>query len=193
MLTQDQFKTSNLLIAVKVTLLALLFFVSTSKLYAEESTSTTTVYKVTKPDGSISYSDQPQSNAVTLEVEPVPTIPALKPSPISFSSAPTDDSFLYQSLVISAPIDRSALHSGTGDITVSTILEPSLRAEDKLRFLLDGAEVALQKGASLLLTSLNRGTHTITVQVIDPQNKALISASSQFTVHRPIARAFKIN
>lgn len=165
---------------------------SNTELKAQEPTNTlqtTTVYKVINPDGSISYSDQAQSNAVKLDVAPVPTIPAYKP--ITDKLAPSSDSNKstpYESFTILNPANGTTFHSGSGNISVSTKLEPSLKPEDQIRFLLDDSEVKVSSASSIQLNNIDRGTHSITAQVIDQSSNTLISTTNQFTIHRPIAK-----
>lgn len=154
---------------------------------AQETKSTTTVYKVINPDGSTSYSDQPQGTAATkIEIAPIRTIPAYKAFD-TFDTMPktvTTDS-AYQSLSILSPENGSAFHSGSGNIMVSTKIVPALRTEDSLRFLLDGNVIKTTKSSSIQLSNISRGTHTIRVEVVTPQNETSVWNETQFTIHRP--------
>lgn len=196
MCTQVQFKTSTYSKFLKLSLGTLLFTLVSTCLQANEhvsqTTNTTTVYKVTHPDGSVSYSDIPQENATKMFVEPVITVPAV--TPIKLNNTSNEKSAAhYLSLVITNPADGSAFNSGSGNVSVSTKIEPSLRAEDRVRFILNGREVQTQKSSTLQLTNISRGTHQLRVQVLDAKNTPLISSSSEFTIHRPITRSFKAN
>ncbi len=195
---QEQFKTSTYCKLLRLSLGTLLLALTSSGLQADADsssrTNSTTIYKVPHPDGSVSYSDQAQANATKIRVEPVSTVPAVKPLKMtSTATASSDQPAYYHSLLITKPAHGSAFHSGDGNISVSTKIEPALRAKDRLRFILNGSEIQTQNNGSLQLTNLNRGIHQLQVQVLDPQNSPLISASSEFTIHRPIARSFKAN
>lgn len=169
--------------------LIILSLIYTPLCHAQESNeATTTVYKVIKADGSVSYSDQPQAQAQKLEVAPVPTVPAYRPPAPSNSSTPSYAMPAYKSLNIIEPANLSAFNSGSGNISVSVQAIPALKSGDSFRFLLNGESVATQTSPQLLLQTLSRGTHSLTVQLINPNSDVLLEASSSFTIHRPIIR-----
>ena len=152
--------------------------------------SLTRVYKVTQSDGSISYSDQPQTNSEELLIQPIATVPAFRSKdPESAASGTEARTTNYQSLTILDPAHNSARNSGSGDLSISIKLIPSLGPGDQLRFLLDGRIVATQTSHQVSLQNISRGSHILRVQVISSQGRELLSASSDFTLHRPIARA----
>lgn len=147
----------------------------------------TTVYKTVNPDGSITYSDQPSGYAEKLEVQPVPTVPAIKVPRKTFSASnkETKRSGTYTSLEILSPGHDTAFYSGNGDVNVSVLLEPALSNGHQFQYSLDGRVVATQAASSLMLNTLDRGTHSVSVAVIDRESKVVLSRSSTFTVHRP--------
>jgi hypothetical protein len=158
---------------------------------AQTSPRKTTVYKVINPDGSISFSDKAIRNSVKMEVAPIPTVPAYKPINNTNLPETTNNSKnnYYSSLVITNPSHGSAFHSGSGDINISTKIAPALRTTDLIRFSLDGTVIKTQKASTLQLKQVDRGTHTVMVEIITAENKSILSASTQFTLHRPIARS----
>ena len=194
MFKQEQLNTGIFFQLMAPTLACVLLLLNSSLLFANDSVKhlspkTTTVYKVTHPDGSVTYSDQAQTNAVTMEVAPVATIPAYK-APTQMRAMTQDpNAVTYESITIISPSNNSAFHSGSGNVDISTKIEPALNGDDLIRFSLDGVEVASQTGTTLQLNNVYRGTHTITVDVIDSNKNVLISTSSQFTIHRPINRS----
>lgn len=194
MLKQEQLNTNTFFRLITQKSVFTLLVLAPSLLFANDNTQatspkTTTVYKVTHPDGSITYSDQAQTNSVQLEIAPVVTVPAYKaPSRITATSSESEASF-YQSVAITSPSHNSAFHSGTGEVNVSTKIEPALLHEDSIRFSLDGVEVSTQKATTLVLSNVYRGTHTITVEILDKNQDVVLSTSNQFTIHRPIKRS----
>ena len=104
-----------------------------------EASSLTKVYKVVGDDGSVSFSDQPNSKSETILVPPVATVPAIDPK--TATSAPSIKSTntqlgSYTSLSILAPANDSAFYSAAGDVDVIVDVQPALLREDKLAFYL---------------------------------------------------------
>ncbi|GEM_PF-1832013 len=156
--------------------------------YASEPT--TTVYKKTMPDGSVAYSDQPSQSAKSMEVAPIPTIPAIETNR-SFerqTSEKTGDQ-TYETLAVSSPENKSAFYSGDGSMNISVSLSPKLKPSHLMQFILDGAVVATQKSTALSLSRVDRGTHSLQINIINSAGKIVQSTQSSFTIHRPIARA----
>lgn len=150
----------------------------------------TTVYKVKNPDGSISYSDQPQDDAEVMQVEPVPTVPAV---PVNFApaNAPDEDASTaqaYRNFAIVAPGNNEAFHSPEGTVEIRVALEPTLQDGHMLEYWVDGKLHQSSQAHALQLTNVDRGTHTIQVKIVDASGVVLENRSSAFTVHRPIAR-----
>ena len=189
-------KRAGQIVLLKLSLLLLVSPVFAEPAPAEEleqaapasKAGTTTVYKVVNPDGSVSFSDQPQDHAQTLQVAPVTTIPAQKViqnQKLTPDNKPSAETTYYQSLSISSPADDSAFHSGSGNIQVTVDLNPSLRPGHSLELILDSTPIATQASTQFQLTNVDRGTHTLTIKILDPQQQVLKSSSSKFTLHRP--------
>jgi hypothetical protein len=162
---------------------------ASSQAMPAQATGETTVYKVTRPDGSVSFSDHAESGAKKLSIPPVITLPAIqliqnkKISPLTQSSPNT-----YSSLTIVNPLEGSSFHSGSGNITVTIEISPKLMPNDLLQYQLDGKTLSSQKSTQLIIPTVDRGAHSISISIIDKNGKKLKSASSTFTVHRPSIR-----
>ena len=68
--------------------------------------------------------------------------------------------------------------------------EPLLKNGDLYVLELDGVEVSAQRNSTFNLKSLDRGTHTLTIKIINPSKQTLNAAISTVTVHRPIKRTY---
>lgn len=179
-----QFLTSTVLTCFAFILVSAIFAPLS---HAKEAT--TTVYKRTMPDGSVSYSDQPSNSSKALEVSPIPTMPAFQTSS-SFKRPPTKDKNTppYDALSVSSPENNSAFYSGDGSMAINVLISPELKRNHMMEFILDGQVVATQKGNSLALTLVDRGTHGLQVNIIDSNGNIIQSTQSTFTIHRPIKR-----
>jgi len=170
----------------------LLISASTSSTATEPvQTNTTKVYKVTHEDGSVSYSDKAQTNAEEIDVKPVSTIPAVDITRNRHLTPERKKNGLvsyYQSLEIIKPAQGSAFHSGSGNISASVKVIPKLKNGDQLQFVVDGQLLSSQTSSQVTLNHMDRGSHTIKVNVVSAAGKVIKSTSSTFTVHRPIAR-----
>ena len=155
--------------------------------FAQEET--TTVYKRIMPDGSVSYSDQASDQSETMEVAPVPTVPALETAPSRQQrSASPKTGEVYQLLRVASPEHDSAFYSGNGSMTIDVEIEPALRRGHSLQLILDGQLISTQNSPNFALDLVDRGTHTVQINAIDRRGKIIKSAQSRFTIHRPIVR-----
>ena len=90
----------------------------------------------------------------------------------------------YTKLSVSNPADGSAIRSNNGDVSISIVLEPSLRSGHRILITMDGKELSNGLGQSVSLTNIDRGTHTVGASVIDSSSNAIISGSSTFSILR---------
>lgn len=167
----------------------LLLLLSTSTFAA------TTVYKVKNPDGSVSYSDQPNNEAEVLQVEPVPTVPSV-PVDRSGYNTPTQDvktAATYRSFSILSPTQDQAFQSPEGSIEIRLALEPALQESHTLDYWLDGSLYQSTSSLALQLNNLDRGTHVLEVKIIDKAGQVIDSRNSSFTIHRPFIKPKKDN
>lgn len=170
-------------------LLCLSLFTNTLA-YAENSPAATKVYKVVNKDGSISFSDQPQSNAETLMVEPVATVPAFSPLPSNSSNSvnlPNTqiNSNRYSNFQIIAPAHDSAFYSGSGEVEVILDAQPKLHDGDIVEIWLDGAKIYSGKTLQTRIDTAARGTHSLSAKVLGASGQLFKESTIQFTVHRP--------
>ncbi|MBM2829513.1 MAG: hypothetical protein HW411_303 [Gammaproteobacteria bacterium] len=63
-------------------------------------------------------------------------------------------------------------------MTVSIALEPALKAGDQLVLYMDGSKVSEGTGSQFNLTNLDRGTHSLSVAVVDASGKELQRSKS---------------
>ena len=85
----------------------------------------------------------------------------------------------YQSLDIVSPNDDAVIHDNSGRFDVDTMLIPPLRVDDGDRFvfIIDGAPMPPMRDGFLALDQLQRGSHTLQVQVVDAAGNALITSA----------------
>jgi len=145
--------------------------------YAEE------VYKRIDEDGVPSFSDTKSKDAEKIIVEPVNVqkIPALTEQPPIYN-APAVSTQKYSKLAISSPADQSTLRN-EHKITLIAAISPGLSNDHKIEFLDNGQPLqAASKSTRIELTDFPRGSHNLSVRVLDKNGKVL-QTSSSVTVH----------
>ena len=97
--------------------------------------SAASVYKITHPDGSVSYSDQPSDNAQQIITPVAPSSsPAPKQKPKTSSSAQSkepekeDKPVVYTSFSIASPQNGATIRANDGKLTVSIKIVPGIVA-----------------------------------------------------------------
>lgn len=153
------------------------------------------IYKWTKPDGSVIYSDRPPTdNATPADLPPVQEIKIVPPASSAEEAGDGEEGTskqagnsggAYTRLAITSPEDQSVLRDNAGDVSIALALEPGLRAGDKLAIILDGKQIGQGAGTSINLSNVERGTHTLQLTVQDADGHTLIESSPvTFTVKR---------
>ncbi len=151
-----------------------------------------TIYKSVDAQGNVTYSDKPSSNAQPVSLMPI----SVTASPAV--SAPADTpvikkpvtSISYKTLEIQQPQNDATIWDNNGNFSVQVNLEPALVAGDTLQILLDGKVVASSSNStSFNITGIDRGTHIVQAQIIDPDQKVVkVSNSITIYLHRTIAK-----
>lgn len=146
---------------------------------------TVPVYKTVNPDGSVSFSDQPQPGAVELHIAPVQTYqPPALPAPAPARAKPHAVSG-YALVAIVSPRAGQTFHDGGGDVPVQVRVVPALHDGDRIAITLDGKEVETSVAHSFLLHNVFRGTHTLGARVIGANGEVRASAPTvTFYMHR---------
>jgi hypothetical protein len=149
------------------------------------------IYKYTDANGNTAYSSQPpdgtRSQAVELpplnSVERQPTAPS-PASPMQTTSKHATRA-AYEVLELSGLPSEEALRANNGTFTVDVLLQPRLQGGHRLRLLLDGQPYG-QPGnvPRLQLVNVDRGEHSLAVQVLDGETVVQQSPTTTFTVQR---------
>ena len=151
------------------------------------------VYKYINEEGSVVYSDQPHPDAEVLNIKPLHPYKAPsyqipeKSEKSSSDELSVDASSRYSSVTIDSPEHESNFHGTAGSFSVSVSSNPSLKKGDKYQLLINGKPIGEPTTLSQFnVQNINRGEHTLSVQVLNKQGKSLIkSPSITVFVHRP--------
>jgi len=142
------------------------------------------VYKRVNPDGSVEYSDQPMEGATAIRVPKPSTYrapPLNRPKTASSTKSETT-SFEYQSLRITTPENDKVIRSNAGNITAIARLIPELQSGHRARWRLDGEIIKGVNALELRLKNVDRGSHTLQVEIVDADGNILVS-SEPVTFH----------
>ncbi len=145
------------------------------------------IYRWVDDQGNVEYSDQPRDGATKIEVQDPSTIslPKLSNLPKTTSSEDSPPISQYKRLLITFPENNSAFHSGDGNITVLTEVDPELLPNHSLRLTMDGAVMGTGKANFFTLSNIDRGTHSLQLDVIDNSSVVQSGPTTTFTIHRP--------
>lgn len=152
------------------------------------------IYKWTDSQGNVHFSDNPHEGALELKIPdaqsyspPLPQKQQTEPNPKKRIVEDEIKPHAYNRVVITQPENGATIRNNQGSVVVAVELEPELLPEDKVQLIFDGALVGEpQTTLSFQLNGVNRGTHTIAVQVIS-SNGNLLNATDPITIymHRP--------
>ncbi|MBC3375557.1 DUF4124 domain-containing protein [Pseudomonas sp. SWRI92] len=148
------------------------------------------IYKYTDADGNTAYSNQPPDGvpAQTVELPPLNSIE--RQSPASPETTPHSESSdeprnAYDILELTDIPTEEALRANNGTFTVGVRTQPRLRSPHLFRLLLDGQPYGQPTNVPRLqLVNIDRGEHSLAVQVIDGENLVQQSETVTFTVQR---------
>ena len=149
-----------------------------------------TIYKTTDDQGNVTYSDSKPVNKTAEKVKLKPiaplgtsTVTTYKPT-VRNENKPSVD--VYSDFRIIEPADNATVHNG-GNFTVKVALSPRLASGHRIRLTLDG-KVKEKPKRSLNFTLLNveRGSHSLSAEVISSDGKVIKAANSRVHVKRTI-------
>lgn len=164
--------------------LALVFLSAfTSSAFSED------IYKWTDEQGNAHYSDQPSEKAKKITIQPITTVPAVRIlPPITPPQGDTSSEKTNYVVKITSPQNNTAFHSPSGTVDISVNTTPQLSSSSQLIIRLDGSEVSRGQTTQVSLNNINRGTHSLSAEIIDKSGNSLSSDTSTFTIHRPTAK-----
>ncbi len=133
----------------------------------------TTVYKSDDGSGQPVFTDQSTPESETIKVEDPITFPSeiLQKDGDTFdyqgiqSESVPEPQTNYQTLLISSPMDQQSIRNNAGNLTVEVIVPRSVAPGDQLQLLLDSDPIAVYKGEPFELQNLDRGAHTLQLQI----------------------------
>lgn len=127
------------------------------------------IYKWVDENGDTVFSDQPRAKAQKIQAPPTQTFrPGIVPPPAETKAIPQDTNTVYSELAVTSPANDTTIRDNAGNVTISLTITPTLdtAAGHYMTLTLDGNIVADRiKSTSINLSNLDRGTHTVQVQI----------------------------
>jgi len=145
-------------------------------------TASANIYRWTDAEGNTVFGDSPPEgvDARPVHVEPPTTVPAMRDAREILergrgNDGETTSSQPYERLRIARPGDDEPVRANDGNFTVSVEIAPELRSErgHRLRLMLDGSAHSISTSPRFALENIDRGTHRISVQVLDNSERVL--------------------
>lgn len=145
------------------------------------------IYKYTDANGKTVFTNQPPTNvdAKPVELPPTNTVGPQAPIVPVDGGSQSQATGAYAILALSNLPDDESLRQNNGTFMVNVVVQPALAPDHQLQLLLDGQPYgAPTSSTSIGLQNIDRGDHTLAVQVL--QGSRVIQASSpvSFTLQR---------
>ncbi|MFJ3485648.1 DUF4124 domain-containing protein [Pseudomonas sp. NPDC090202] len=149
------------------------------------------IYKYTDANGNTAYSNQPPDGTKAQAVE-LPPLNRVETAPVT--SAPTppvqtqtqgQQSAAYDVLQLTDLPDGEALRANNGSFTVGVAIQPRLQSGHQLQLLVDGKPYGQPTNVPRIqVMELDRGEHSLSVQVVQGQQQIQQSQTVNLTVQR---------
>lgn len=140
------------------------------------------VYTYIDADGNRVFTDQPHRNAKKVEIAPTNRVdqPTKAPSRASKGKPAASPIFHYQLLRILAPEPDSTIRDIEGNLNVTVSNDPELQPDHLYRLLLDSKPYGEPTRSPVFpLTNIDRGTHQLSVEIIDQYGRVLERTPNQ--------------
>lgn len=146
------------------------------------------IYKYTDAQGNTVFTDQPPEGQATqsIELQPTNSVEMQVPSPPPESSAPEAAvAAPYSTLQLTDVPTDEAMRANNGTFSVGVQIAPRLAAGHRLRLLLDGQPYGQPSNVPRLqLSNVDRGEHSLAVEVLSGEQSIQQSATVTVTVQR---------
>ena len=140
------------------------------------------VYTYIDANGNRVFTDQPHRNAKKVEIAPTNRVdqPTKAPSRASKGKPAASPIFHYQLLRILAPEPDSTIRDIEGNLNVTVSNDPELQPDHLYRLLLDSKPYGEPTRSPVFpLTNIDRGTHQLSVEIIDQYGRVLERTPNQ--------------
>lgn len=145
------------------------------------------IYKYTDSNGNTVFTNQPPEGQATesVELQPTNTVPPQQPVVVEQPKQAEQDQQSYSQLALTDIPSEEALRANSGTFTVGVDIEPRLQPGHSLRLLLDGQPHGQASNVPRLqVTNVDRGEHSLAVEVLSGELQIQQSDTVTFTTQR---------
>ncbi|WP_374442967.1 DUF4124 domain-containing protein [Pseudomonas panipatensis] len=148
------------------------------------------IYKYTDANGKTVFTNQPPTGVDAKPVELPPTVTVGAPKPASSTPGTANGNSTaaqapYAILAIGNLPDAEALRANNGTFDIEVIIQPALAPENSLRLRLDGQPYGAPSNSThFTLENIDRGDHSLQVEVLRGDRVLQSSAPVNFTIQR---------
>jgi hypothetical protein len=145
------------------------------------------IYRYTDASGNTAYSNQPPDGVKSQAVELPPLNSIERQAPIAPEqpAAHADKNAVYSVLELTGLPSDEALRANNGTFIVGVQIQPRLQGSHLFRLLLDGQPYGQPSNVPRLqLVNIDRGEHSLAVQVLAGESLVQQSPTLTFTVQR---------
>lgn len=146
------------------------------------------IYKYTDAQGNTVFTDNPPKGqaAESVELPPTNSVEMQAPSPPAEDSSPSATTAApYTTLQLTDVPTDEAMRANNGTFSVGVQIEPRLGGAHRLRLLLDGQPHGQASNVPRLqLNNVERGEHSLAVEVLNGEQSIQQSATVTFSIQR---------
>lgn len=149
------------------------------------------IYKWTDSKGNVHFTDVPHDGAEQIKLPESQTYSApVVPVDTVKETLETEEKAkqrTYTKVLITQPDNEATIRNNQGYVEITVQLEPELTPGDLVQLLIDGSPVGEpQAGLSFQVSGIDRGAHTVGVQVVTAAGTVISSSETNtFFMHRP--------
>ncbi|WP_252177014.1 DUF4124 domain-containing protein [Endozoicomonas sp. 4G] len=148
------------------------------------------IYKTVDKNGNVTFTDSPapHKQAEPVELTPITNIPSQPTGRPTIKLLDEQKEDIYSVFMITQPANDSTVRDN-GNFTVKVSLKPKLIKGHTLSLSVDGVQQGKpQKNLQFKLSNVDRGTHQLSVTILDRNGKTLKTTGSTVHVQRTIFR-----
>ena len=152
--------------------------------FAAASTLNADIYKSYDADGNVVFTDVPTEKSEKVDLPDITTFKSQPYKPIQRSEPAADTDQLRYDIKLVQPSHKETVRDNNGNVPVEVEVKPALRRElgHQVLIWLDNEKPIKFTTNRYQLSNIDRGTHTVSVKVVDGKGKAL-SATQTNTVY----------
>lgn len=145
------------------------------------------IYQYKDANGNTVYTNQPPQgqDAEQVQLPPTNSVKIVKPGDSNPVAEPGSKTAIYSTLAIDNIPSEESLRANNGTFSVNVRIEPALINGHRLRLVLDGKPYgAAGTSTQLTVKELDRGEHSLAVDVLLGERSLQRSAATTFTIQR---------